>query len=70
MKYKIIGSLHAAICGDYADNTLSATNKQVEIVVVFPDATLGNEDEISAVTSSVFVAKTPETFTYDADGNE
>ena len=55
--------------GDYADNTLSATNKPVEIVAVLPAAAPGGEDEISAVTGRVFVAKTPEVFTYDADGN-
>ena len=55
--------------GDYADNTRSATNKQVEIVAVLPAAAPGGEDEISAVTGRVFVAKTPERFTYDADGN-
>ena len=55
--------------GDYADNTRTATNKQVEIVAVLPAAAPGGEDEISAVTGRVFVAKTPEVFTYDADGN-
>ena len=55
--------------GDYADNTFSATNKPVEIVAVLPAAAPGGEDEISAVTGRVFVAKTPERFTYDADGN-
>ena len=38
-------------------------------VAVLPAAAPGGEDEISAVTGRVFVAKTPERFTYDADGN-
>ena len=38
-------------------------------VAVLPAAAPGGEDEISAVTGRVFVAKTPEVFTYDADGN-
>ncbi len=69
VKCKIINYHHAVLCGDYADNTRTATNKQVEIVAVLPAATPGGEDEISAVTGRVFVAKTPERFTYDADGN-
>jgi hypothetical protein len=43
--------------------------KEVEIAAVVPAATPDGWDEMSAVTGRVFVAQTPETFTYDADGN-
>ena len=55
--------------GDYADNTAGPVFKEVEIAAVIPAATPDGWDEMSAVTGRVFVAQSPERFTYDADGN-
>ncbi len=55
--------------GDYADNTTLPVFKEVEVAAVIPAATPDGWDEMSAVTGRVFVAQTPEQFTYDADGN-
>ena len=52
-----------------ADNTQTAAYPEVETLGVFipqdPDA----PDEYAVSTNRVFIAKTPEMFTYDADGN-
>ncbi|MBR0057021.1 MAG: hypothetical protein IJP66_06795 [Kiritimatiellae bacterium] len=43
--------------------------EELAIAAVIPAATPDGWDEMSAVTGRVFVAQTPETFEYDADGN-
>ena len=55
--------------GDYADNTLSNLYADLEIYAALNPPETNTPDTVYAVTTSVFVAKTPETFTYDADGN-
>ena len=55
--------------GDYADNTLSNLYHDLEIYAAINPPGTNTPDPVYAVTTSVFVAKTPETFTYDADGN-
>ena len=53
--------------GDYADNSAVPVFKELEIAAVVPASSPDDWDEMSAVTGRVFVAQTPEQFTYDAD---
>ena len=55
--------------GDYADNSAAPVFREVEIAAVIPASSPDGYDEIDAVTGCLFVAKSPEQFTYDADGN-
>ena len=55
--------------GGYADNATFPVFHEVEIAAVVPASSPDGWDEMSAVTGRVFVAQTPEQFTYDADGN-
>ena len=48
--------------GDAADNSAAAVMKELEIVAAY-------SNNYSAVTGNVFVAKTPEQYQYDSDGN-
>jgi hypothetical protein len=47
----------------------SAAHPETVVVGVAPGAGSNGVDVITAVTGRVFVAQTPEAFTYDADGN-
>ena len=55
--------------GDYADNTTSNLWKELEIYAAINPPGTNTPDVVYASTGTVFVAKTPELFTYDADGN-
>jgi RHS repeat-associated protein len=55
--------------GDTADNTASNVLKDLEVYAAINPPGTNVPDTVYAVTSRVFVAKTPEAFTYDADGN-
>ena len=55
--------------GDEADNTTSNLWKELEVYAAINPPGTNTPDIVSATTGTVFVAKTPETFTYDADGN-
>ena len=55
--------------GAYADNTASDVWADLEIYAAINPPGTNVPDTVYSVTTSVFVAKTPETFTYDADGN-
>ena len=51
----------------YADNDGFPVFRDVAVEAVMPAPTPDGYDEIAAVTGRVFVAATPEQFTYDAD---
>ena len=55
--------------GDTADNTASAAYKDLEVYAAINPSGTNTPDIVSATTGTVFIAKTPEQFTYDADGN-
>ena len=55
--------------GDSADNTASAVSKDLEIYAAINPPGTNTPDTVYAETNRVFIAKTPELFTYDADGN-
>lgn len=50
-------------------NDSSAVYQSVNVVGVYNPPDTNDPDIVSSVTGHVFVAKTPETFTYDDDGN-
>ena len=54
---------------DSADNTTSNLWKELEIYAAINPPGTNTPDVVYASTGTVFVAKTPESFTYDADGN-
>ena len=55
--------------GDSADNSLTAIMKQLAITAVYNPPGTNNPDVVTSQTGRVFVAKTPEQFQYDDDGN-
>ena len=55
--------------GDDADNAASAVMKELAVTAVVNPAGTNEADLVESVTGRVFVAKSPETFTYDDDGN-
>ena len=55
--------------GDEADNTASSVFKDLEVYAAINPPGTNTPDVVYAETNRVFVAKTPELFTYDADGN-
>ncbi len=54
---------------NYADNAGFPVSSDLAVEAVVPATDPGGYDEVAAVTGKVFVAATPEDFTYDADGN-
>lgn len=50
-------------------NTSTAVKSSIEVVGVLNNAGASGEDAIATDIRTAFVAKTPEVFTYDADGN-
>ena len=55
--------------GDAADNAASAVMKELDITAVVNPPGTNDADIVQSVTGRVFVAKSPETFTHDDDGN-
>ena len=55
--------------GDSADNTASSVYKDLEIYAAINPSGTNTPDTVYATTGTVFIARTPESFTYDADGN-
>ncbi len=55
--------------GDEADNTTSNLWKELEVYAAINPSGTNTPDVVYASTGTVFIAKTPEQFTYDADGN-
>ena len=55
--------------GDSADNATSNLWKEMEVYAAINPSGTNTPDVVYATTGTVFVAKTPESFTYDADGN-
>ncbi|MGI6496213.1 MAG: RHS repeat-associated core domain-containing protein [Kiritimatiellia bacterium] len=55
--------------GDTADNTASNVLKDLEVYAAINPPGTNVPDTVYAATATVFVARTPEAFTYDADGN-
>ena len=55
--------------GDSADNTASSVFKELEVYAAINPPGTNTPDTVYAETNRVFVAKTPELFAYDADGN-
>ncbi len=55
--------------GDDADNAASAVMKELDITAVVNPSGTNNADLVQSVTGKVYVAKSPEAFTYDDDGN-
>lgn len=55
--------------GDAADNAASAVMKKLDITAVVNPPGTNDADLVQSVTGRVFVAQTPEAFTYDDDGN-
>ena len=55
--------------GDCADNSTSPVLKDLEVYAAINPPGTNTSDVVYASTGTVFVAKTPELFTYDADGN-
>ena len=55
--------------GDVADNTDSSVYKDLEVYAAINPPGTNTPDIVSASTGTVFIARTPESFTYDADGN-
>ena len=53
----------------YADNAASAVMKELDITAVVNPAGTNEADLVQSVTGKVFVAQSPEAFTYDDDGN-
>ena len=52
-----------------ATNTTSPAWTQLAVTAVIPGQTTNVPDTVSSVTGHVYVAQTPESFTYDDDGN-
>ena len=55
--------------GDDVDNAASAVMKELDIMAVVNPSGTNEADLVESVTGKVFVAKSPEVFTYDDDGN-
>ena len=55
--------------GDDADNAASAVMKELDITAVVNPPGTNEADLVESVTGKVFVAKSPEAFTHDDDGN-
>ena len=55
--------------GDDADNAASAVMKELDITAVVNPPGTNTPDLVESVTGRVFVAKSPEVFTHDDDGN-
>ncbi len=55
--------------GDSADNTASSVYKDLEIYAAINPSGTNTPDTVYATTGTVFIARTPESFAYDADGN-
>ena len=55
--------------GDEADNTTSNLWKELEVYAAINPPGTNTPDTVYASTGTVCIARTPETFTYDADGN-
>ena len=55
--------------GDDADNTASAVMKELDVTAVVNPPGTNTPDLVQSVTGKVFVAKSPEAFTHDEDGN-
>ena len=51
------------------ENTSSPVLKDLEVYAAINPPGTNTPDIVSATTGTVFIARTPETFTYDADGN-
>ncbi len=51
------------------DNSSSAKQDSVRVIAAQPGAGTGGADLVHTETGTVFVPQTPESFTYDADGN-
>ena len=54
---------------DSADNTTSNLWKELEVYAAINPPGTNTSDVVYSSTGTVFIARTPETFTYDADGN-
>ena len=55
--------------GDEADNAASAVMKELDVTAVVNPPGTNTPDIVQSVTGRVFVAQSPEAFTYDDDGN-
>ena len=55
--------------GDDADNSLAAVMKELEVTAVVNPPGTNTPDLVESVTGRVYVAQSPETFTYDDDGS-
>ena len=55
--------------GGDADNAASAVMKELAVTAVVNPAGTNEADLVESVTGKVYVAKSPEAFTYDDDGN-
>ncbi len=55
--------------GDDVENAASAVMKELDITAVVNPSGTNEADLVESVTGKVFVAKSPEVFTYDDDGN-
>ena len=55
--------------GDDVENAASAVMKELDITAVVNPVGTNEADLVESVTGKVFVAKSPEAFTYDDDGN-
>ena len=55
--------------GDDVENSASAVMKELDITAVVNPAGTNEADLVESVTGKVYVAKSPEAFTYDDDGN-
>ena len=55
--------------GDDVENAASAVMKELDITAVVNPTGTNEADLVESVTGKVFVAKSPEAFTYDDDGN-
>lgn len=55
--------------GDDVENSASADMKELDITAVVNPPGTNTPDIVESVTGKVFVAKSPEAFTYDDDGN-
>ena len=55
--------------GDVADNTTSSVLKDLEVYAAINPSGTNTPDIVSAATGTIFIARTPKSFTYDADGN-
>ena len=53
----------------YSDNTASAVMKELDVTAVVNPAGTNEADIVQSVTGKVYVAQSPEAFTYDDDGN-